>query len=69
MWGNERARTGVGSRQERITRDERNREERIIEGRDERAVGKTASERETGGERKRDRPRGAREQWCRVRLI
>lgn len=38
------------SREERITRDERNREERIIGVRDERAESKTASEGETGGE-------------------
>lgn len=47
----------MGSREERITRDERNREERIIGGRDERAESKTASERETGGERKRETDR------------
>lgn len=65
--GDDRRRRAVGSREERITRDERNREERIIGGRDERAESKTASERERWEER--DRQRGAREQWCRVRLI
>lgn len=40
------------SREERITRDERSREERIIGGRDERAESKTAGQIEMGGERK-----------------
>lgn len=38
----------VESSEERITRDERSREERIIGRRDERAESKTASEIETG---------------------
>lgn len=42
----------VESSKERITRDERSREERIIGRRDERAESKTASEIETGRERK-----------------
>lgn len=41
----------VESSVERITRDERSREERIIGRRDERAESKTASEIETGGAR------------------
>lgn len=54
LGGNKRGRRGGGgSREERITRDERNREERIIGGRDERAESKTAREIEMGGERTR----------------
>ena len=45
-------RRGEESGEERITRDERNREERIIGGRDERAESKTASKIEMGREKK-----------------
>lgn len=55
--GNKRGKRGVESSEERITRDERSREERIIGGRDERAESKTASEIEMGGERKRETDR------------
>lgn len=53
--GNKRGKRGVESSEERITRDERSREERIIGGRDERAESKTASEIEMGRERERGR--------------
>lgn len=53
--GNKQGRRGVESGEERITRDERNREERIIVGRDERAESKTASEIEMGRERQTER--------------
>lgn len=55
MEGNKQGRRGVESGEERITRDERNREERIIGGRDERAESKTASEIEMGRERQTER--------------
>lgn len=48
-------RSGEESMEERITRDERNREERIIGERDERAESKTASEKEMGRERQTER--------------
>lgn len=53
--GNKRGKRGVESNEERITRDEGSREERIIGGRDERAESKTASEIEMGREKKRER--------------
>lgn len=46
-----------GSGEERITRDERNREDRIIGGRDERAESKTASTIEMARERKSEADR------------
>lgn len=55
--GNKRGKRGVESSEERITRDERSREERIIGGRDGRAESKTASEIEMGRERKRETDR------------
>lgn len=55
MEGNKQGRRGVESGEERITRDERNRDERIIGGRDERAESKTASEIEMGRERQTER--------------
>lgn len=45
------------SSEERITRDERSGEERIIGGRDERAESKTVREIETGGRRERETDR------------
>lgn len=67
-WGGryERSRRG----EERITRDERNRKERIIGGRDERPESNTASETEMGRERRRETDREVLESsGAGVRLI
>lgn len=57
LGGNERGKRGEESREERITRDDWNRENRIIGGRDERAESKTVSEIEMGREKKREADR------------